>query len=76
MFVGSNSRKRPQSGELQRSGGGENSNSEVYLFEQWKNDCKDPEGCQQIINSHLSYLTQSLQNQELRQLGIVIFVAC
>lgn len=70
MFVGSNSRKRPQSGELRSGTSVENLNSEVYLFEQWRNDCKDQEGCQQIINSHLPYLTLSLQNQELRQLGM------
>jgi hypothetical protein len=72
MFVGSNSRKRPQSGEL-RTGTTDSSNlSEIYLLEQWKSDCKDQEGCQQIINSHLPYLTQSLQNLELRQLALDI----
>jgi len=73
MYVGSNSRKRPPSCEI-RTGNGDNSgSSELYLLEQWKIDCKDQEGCEQVISSHLTYLTQSLQNPDLRQLALDIF---
>jgi len=69
MFVGSNAKKR--SGAQQpTSTVTEIEVSESCLLEEWKNNCQDQEGCQQIIDNHLSVVVESLQNTELRQLAL------
>lgn len=69
MFVGSNAKKR--TGDQQpTSVTKENGVSEMCLFERWKKDCQDKDGCQQVIDNHLSFVVDSLQNADLRQSGI------
>jgi len=78
MFVGANSGvkkrtgSRPSSTEITTND--QNNQASLFLLEDWKKTCSTPEGCQLIINSHLGFLTTSLQDQEpaLRQLALEI----
>jgi hypothetical protein len=69
MFVGSNAKKRP--GSQQRTTAQIDAGvSEMCLLEEWKKDCQEQDGCLQVINNHLGFLVDSLQNPDLRQTGM------
>jgi hypothetical protein len=71
MFVGSNANKRAGTQVQNASSGSEVSqNTDLQMLTTWKNDCKDQEGCQQIITSRLEDLVVALKNPELRQAGM------
>jgi len=71
MFVGTNAKKRG-SQQVPTTNAFENGTSELCLLSEWKKDCNDQEGCQQIIKNHLSFLVESLQNPDLRQAALEI----
>jgi hypothetical protein len=70
MFVGSNANKRSGSQVTSASSGSELPNTtDLQMLNTWKTDCKDQDGCQRIISSHLEDLVVALKNTELRQAG-------
>lgn len=70
MFVGSNAKKRTNVSNPALNSTGEEkvetTSSDLVLLEEWKKECSEQEGCQLIIDSHLTYITSSLQNPDLR----------
>lgn len=73
MFVGSNANKRSGSQVTSASTGAETTNpTDLQMLTAWKNDCKDQDGCQQIISSRLEDLVVALKNPELRQAALEV----
>jgi len=68
MFVGANSgvkkrtSSRPSSTEITTDL--QNTQATLFLLEDWKKTCGTQEGCVLIMNSHLGFLTTTLQDQD------------